>query len=60
MYHRWDFGDSNERIDHPHSAPCQLIEGLVQRGMKQLYVQDSVNYTYTKPGRNQLTEVKMV
>ncbi|XP_028331530.1 polycystin-1 [Gouania willdenowi] len=47
---RWDFGDNNENnIMHTQKAPCQTIKGLLERGEKQLYVQDSVNYTYIIP-----------
>ncbi|XP_058477572.1 polycystin-1 isoform X2 [Solea solea] len=47
---RWDFGDGSKTVSHTHSAPCQNMEGLVERGEKQVYVQDSVNYTYSIPG----------
>ncbi|XP_034415177.1 polycystin-1 [Cyclopterus lumpus] len=46
---RWDFGDGSSKVIHNHSAPCQIMEGLTARGEKQVYVQDSVNYTYPIP-----------
>uniref|UniRef100_A0A3Q2ZEU2 Polycystic kidney disease 1b n=1 Tax=Kryptolebias marmoratus TaxID=37003 RepID=A0A3Q2ZEU2_KRYMA len=45
----WDFGDGSEGAIHTHSAPCQDMEGLVERGEKHVYVQDSVNHTYSIP-----------
>ncbi|KAM8836900.1 polycystin-1 isoform 2-T2 [Spinachia spinachia] len=45
---RWDFGDGGGEVIHIHSAPCQNVEGLT-RGDKQVFVQDSVNYTYPIP-----------
>ncbi|XP_017271539.1 polycystin-1 [Kryptolebias marmoratus] len=47
---KWDFGDGSEGAIHTHSAPCQDMEGLVERGEKHVYVQDSVNHTYSIPG----------
>ncbi|KAI9529372.1 hypothetical protein NQZ68_011077 [Dissostichus eleginoides] len=46
---RWDFGDGRSEVIHTQSAPCQTMEGLMERGEKQVYVQDSVNYTYPIP-----------
>uniref|UniRef100_A0AAQ4PFT7 Polycystic kidney disease 1b n=2 Tax=Gasterosteus aculeatus aculeatus TaxID=481459 RepID=A0AAQ4PFT7_GASAC len=45
---RWDFGDGGREVIHNHSAPCQSAEGL-SRGDMQVYVKDSVNYTYPIP-----------
>ncbi|KAK9530722.1 hypothetical protein VZT92_012210 [Zoarces viviparus] len=47
---RWDFGDGSSEVIHTHCAPCQTMEVLIARGEKQVYVQDSVNYTYPIPG----------
>lgn len=52
MSYRWDFGDGHGKIIHTHSAPCQTMVGLMERRMKQVYVQDSVNYTYSIPGKH--------
>ncbi|XP_071319469.1 polycystin-1 [Trachinotus anak] len=46
---RWDFGDGSRKVSHTQTAPCQTMEGLVERGEKQAHVQDSVNYTYSIP-----------
>ncbi|XP_062299163.1 polycystin-1 [Scomber scombrus] len=46
---RWDFGDGSSNVIHTQSAPCQTMEGLLERGEKQVYVQDSVNYTFSIP-----------
>ncbi|XP_068439233.1 polycystin-1 [Clinocottus analis] len=46
---RWDFGDGSSEVIHNHSAPCQIMEGLTARGEKQVYVQDTVNYSYPIP-----------
>lgn len=49
---RWDFGDGSSKVIHNMSAPCQTMEGLMERGEKQVYVQDFVNYTYSIPGKH--------
>ncbi|XP_032358090.1 polycystin-1 [Etheostoma spectabile] len=46
---RWDFGDGSSKVIHTQSAPCQNMEGLMERGGKHVYVQDSVNYTFSIP-----------
>ncbi|XP_067432834.1 polycystin-1 [Thunnus thynnus] len=46
---RWDFGDGSSNVIHTQSAPYQTMEGLLEREEKQVYVQDSVNYTYSMP-----------
>ncbi|KAI4797835.1 hypothetical protein KUCAC02_024816 [Chaenocephalus aceratus] len=46
---RWDFGDGRSEVIHTQAAPCQTTEGLMERGEKQVYVQDFVNYTYPIP-----------
>ncbi|XP_070847293.1 polycystin-1 [Chaetodon trifascialis] len=46
---RWDFGDGSSKVIHTKSAPCQTFEGLMESGEKQVYVQDSLNYTYSIP-----------
>ncbi|XP_022598094.1 polycystin-1-like [Seriola dumerili] len=46
---RWDFGDGSRKVSQAQSAPCQTMEGRVEGGEKQVYVQDSVNYTYSIP-----------
>ncbi|KAK2820940.1 hypothetical protein Q5P01_023899 [Channa striata] len=46
---RWDFGDGSTSVIHSYSAPCQTMVGLMDRRVKQVYVQDSVNYTYSIP-----------
>ncbi|KAF3704724.1 Polycystin-1 Autosomal dominant polycystic kidney disease 1 protein -like protein Precursor [Channa argus] len=46
---RWDFGDGSANVIHTHSAPCQTMVGLKDRRVKQVYVQDSVNYTFSLP-----------
>ncbi|KAM9425901.1 polycystin-1 [Pholidichthys leucotaenia] len=46
---RWDFGDGTESIVHTWSAPCQTPEWHEAKE-KQVYVQDSVNFTYSIPG----------
>ncbi|XP_040885354.1 polycystin-1 [Toxotes jaculatrix] len=45
----WDFGDGRGKMSHPQSAPFQTMEGLMERAEKQVYVQDSVNYSYSIP-----------
>ncbi|KAF1374215.1 hypothetical protein PFLUV_G00247310 [Perca fluviatilis] len=46
---KWDFGDGSSEVIHTQSAPCQNMQGLMERGGKQVYVQDSVNYTFSIP-----------
>ncbi|KAG8008965.1 Polycystin-1, partial [Nibea albiflora] len=46
---RWDFGDGSSKVVHNQSAPCQILEGLMEKGEKEVYVQDSVTYTYSIP-----------
>ncbi|XP_069373627.1 polycystin-1 isoform X2 [Paralichthys olivaceus] len=46
----WDFGDGSEKVSHTQAAPYQTMDGLMESGEKQMYVQDSVNYTYSSPG----------
>ncbi|XP_037611724.1 polycystin-1 [Sebastes umbrosus] len=46
---KWDFGDGSSKVIHTQSAPCQTLEEPMERGGKQVYVQDSVNYTYPIP-----------
>ncbi|XP_049915502.1 polycystin-1 isoform X2 [Epinephelus moara] len=46
---RWDFGDGSSKVFHSQSAPCHTMEGLMEGGGKQVYVQDSVNYTFSIP-----------
>ncbi|XP_027144915.1 polycystin-1 [Larimichthys crocea] len=46
---RWDFGDGSSKVIHNQSAPCQIMEGLMEKGEKEAYVQDSVTYTYSIP-----------
>ncbi|XP_047466063.1 polycystin-1 [Mugil cephalus] len=47
---RWQFGDGSNSVVHTQPAPCQAMEGHVVKGGKQVYVQDSVNHTYSIPG----------
>lgn len=56
MSYRWDFGDGSSEVIHAQSAPCQTMEGPMERGEKQVYVQDSVNYTYSIPGKHAQTQ----
>ncbi|KAI3365437.1 hypothetical protein L3Q82_010525, partial [Scortum barcoo] len=46
---RWDFGDGSSEMIHVQSAPCQTIKRLIEKEEKQVYIQDSVNYTYFIP-----------
>ncbi|XP_041830823.1 polycystin-1 [Melanotaenia boesemani] len=46
---KWDFGDGSGDVIHTQSPPCHTMEGLLERGEKQVYVQDSVNHTYSIP-----------
>ncbi|XP_061823857.1 polycystin-1 [Nerophis lumbriciformis] len=47
---RWDFGDGSSSVIHTEPAPCETLEGLVDRRKKQVYVQHSVNFTYFTQG----------
>ncbi|XP_061765809.1 polycystin-1 [Nerophis ophidion] len=47
---RWDFGDGSSSVIHTEPAPCETLEGLVDRREKQVYVQHSVNFTYFTQG----------
>lgn len=51
---RWDFGDGSGKVSHTQSAPCQTMDELVESGEKQVYVQDSVDYIYSIPGKHTL------
>ncbi|TKS90159.1 Polycystin-1 [Collichthys lucidus] len=46
---RWDFGDGSSKVIHNQSAPCQIMEGPMEKGEKEAYIQDSVTYTYSIP-----------
>ncbi|KAM3591453.1 uncharacterized protein V6R79_002157 [Siganus canaliculatus] len=46
----WDLGDGSSKVIHTQYAPCQTMEGLMERGRRQVYVQDSVNHTYSITG----------
>ncbi|CAL8282591.1 unnamed protein product [Merluccius merluccius] len=45
----WSFGDNSGHVSHTHPAPCQTTEGLVERGERQVYVQDSISHAYLDP-----------
>ncbi|XP_054625120.1 polycystin-1 isoform X1 [Dunckerocampus dactyliophorus] len=47
---RWDFGDGSSRVIHTEPAPCETLEGPADRREKQVYVQHSVNFTYSTQG----------
>ncbi|XP_040924301.1 polycystin-1 [Betta splendens] len=47
---RWDFGDRRGKMTTSRPAPGQTVLGLMEGQIKQAYVQDSVNYTYSTPG----------
>ncbi|XP_041671972.1 polycystin-1 [Cheilinus undulatus] len=42
----WDFGDGRSKVVHTKSAPCLSMQDHFKAPQKQVYVQDSVNYTY--------------
>ncbi|XP_063338226.1 polycystin-1 [Pelmatolapia mariae] len=46
---RWDFGDGSSSVIHAQPAPCQSMKAHVARREKQMYIQDSVNYSYRIP-----------
>ncbi|XP_054604965.2 polycystin-1 isoform X2 [Nothobranchius furzeri] len=47
---KWDFGDGSEAVVHTHTPSCQSTDGLLERGQKQAYVQDSVNHSFSFQG----------
>ena len=51
VFHSWSFGDNSGHVSHTHPAPCQTTEGLVERGERQVYVQDSISHAYLDPGK---------
>ncbi|XP_061667089.1 polycystin-1 [Syngnathoides biaculeatus] len=51
---RWDFGDGSCCVIHTEPAPSETMEGLVERGETQAFVQHSVNFTYSTPGNYKL------
>lgn len=55
MMSRWDFGDGSSKVIHSKPAPCHTMAGLMKKGEKQVYIQDSVNYTYSIPGKKKQT-----
>ncbi|CAJ1081176.1 polycystin-1 [Xyrichtys novacula] len=44
---RWDFGDGSREVIHTHSAPCLTMPSGLKRQQRDVYVQDTVNYTYS-------------
>ncbi|XP_029954702.1 polycystin-1 [Salarias fasciatus] len=55
---RWDFGDSSINVVHTKSAPCHTTKEVEETGVKQVYIHDSVNYTYSIPGTPLLAQRK--
>ncbi|KAI4900305.1 hypothetical protein NFI96_010576 [Prochilodus magdalenae] len=45
---RWDFGDTC--VNHTFSAPLERMNTSLDQTATQIYLQDSVLYTYTTPG----------
>lgn len=55
MLYRWDFGDGSGKVIQSKDAPCQSMGQPVEKEKKQMYVQDSVNFTYLIPGNQMNT-----
>lgn len=51
LWCRWDFGDGLSNVIHTKPALCQAEEILESRE-KQVYILDSVNFTYSEPGKH--------
>lgn len=51
FWYRWDFGDGISNVIHTKPAPCQTLEERSESTEKQAYVQDAVNFTYSKSGK---------
>lgn len=55
MLYRWDFGDGSGKVIQSKDAPCQSMGQPIEKEKKQMYVQDSVNFTYLIPGNQMHT-----
>ncbi|XP_057681520.1 polycystin-1 [Corythoichthys intestinalis] len=51
---RWNFGDGSSTVVHTEPAPCDTNESLADKTQTQVYVQHSVNFTYSGPGNYHL------
>ncbi|XP_037133585.1 polycystin-1 isoform X2 [Syngnathus acus] len=49
---RWDFGDGSSPVTQTLPAPCDTMEA--ENGGTQMFVEHSVNMTYTSPGNYHL------
>ncbi|CAB1455219.1 unnamed protein product [Pleuronectes platessa] len=45
---RWDFGDGRGKVSHTQAAPYQTMDGLIESGEKQMFVQDSETPVYVQ------------
>lgn len=55
MLYRWDFGDGSGKVIQSKDAPCQIMGQPIEKEKKQMYVQDSVSFTYLIPGNQMYT-----
>lgn len=55
MLYRWDFGDGSGKVIQSKDAPCQTMGQPIEKEKKQMYAQDSVNFTYLIPGNQMHT-----
>ncbi|KAK6301837.1 hypothetical protein J4Q44_G00278900 [Coregonus suidteri] len=52
---RWSFGDGSAQENHTFPAPFESQDRPVERGVRQVYVQDSVSHVYLQPDDYTLT-----
>ncbi|XDV44535.1 hypothetical protein PO909_012797 [Leuciscus waleckii] len=47
---RWDFGDNTASVSHTVSAPLEMDDSYLHLSAKHVYLQDSINHTFSFPG----------
>ncbi|XP_045065803.1 polycystin-1 isoform X2 [Coregonus clupeaformis] len=52
---RWSFGDGSAQENHTFPAPFESQDRPMERGVRQVYVQDSVSHVYLQPDDYTLT-----
>ncbi|XP_056111481.1 polycystin-1 isoform X1 [Rhinichthys klamathensis goyatoka] len=47
---RWDFGDNTASVSHTVAAPLEMDDSYLHQSAKHVYLQDSINHTFSFPG----------